>query len=215
MRLDTCKNVLKCDNTNQIFSINDMSKIQVDMHLSDNQTRRLASHIRIRSNNRKTVEPHLKESVVERKRLLDPFFTLSSVDFVRKDRARDNYIPDPHVLTYCNDVDGFIQHISNLTAVWRVWCEDLCWRRWWINKSLHRCNETIEFASTYKYHMPHVHVAVSHITKAMLRIVWRIVMCVKSSLLESAQKSRRITKTSSKSGYICSLLELTRWIENL
>lgn len=100
----------------QLFSTNDLSAIQVDMNLSNNQTLRLASHIRTATCNRSSIEIGLKQKLIEKNHKLDKFFTSKITDFVHI-ATNGQCSHTPRSIVYCinsNDLRDYVLEQRNI-----------------------------------------------------------------------------------------------------
>ena len=90
------------------LSAEDVIAIQNEASLSDRQIICVLKNLR-RKFGWKSVEPHLRKVLVERKQLFSDFFTSEPVEFQDKDG-----VPFNRVMVFCNNVVGFIELVAFL-----------------------------------------------------------------------------------------------------
>lgn len=93
------------EKSQQVLSAEYLSKIQLDLNLSTNETNKLASHIRIATKDRTSVEAHSREKLKIFNHSLDKFFAVEEMEFVHGSTQTRKSI------VYCNHVDNMIQYI--------------------------------------------------------------------------------------------------------
>lgn len=95
-----------------VVSTDDMQKIQTNYNLTQNQTIGIASMIRVASNNRKAIEPNLKQKMSDKLHSVDQFFEVKPFNFtVIKAGNVTNVIR--HV-AYCKNVAGLIEYVKDV-----------------------------------------------------------------------------------------------------
>lgn len=95
-----------------VLSAENVSKIQVDMNLTMNQTRKLATHIRSANQSRHSIEPNLQRKLMAKSHQLDEHFTVTTVDFTENDKSTaSGYIAKPAHTVYCHDLTSFIDAV--------------------------------------------------------------------------------------------------------
>ena len=101
------------------FTCKDLVKIQTDIQLSDNNLVSFVSQIRA-TFGRKSVEPHLKEYLVELNSYLKPYFTSSTITMEYNESLDDKSKKLVHVerpVYYCKDVDVFVKLLINYRSL--------------------------------------------------------------------------------------------------
>ena len=88
-----------------------MSKMQVDVGLSNKQTLKIAEHLRNKPASRGIIEPHMRPKLRTRNRQLDNMFKVKQANFVtvdEKKNTRENY---DQYLVICSDLNGLVEMI--------------------------------------------------------------------------------------------------------
>lgn len=92
-----------------IMSVDDVLKIQSNIGLTRNETLEMATMFRQVTQNRKLIEPHLKEKLSGRIHAIDNFFALKLFDFIN---IKASKVTDaPRYAVYCNNLNGLIQYV--------------------------------------------------------------------------------------------------------
>ena len=101
------------------WSHKQMDKIQTRLELTDNQVLLLGKEIR-EKDGPKSVEPHLRDHLVEKKQMLAEYFTAEPVTY-QKGKSGTVTVPT----FYCKDVVGLIRNAIYLTlAVKLLKCQE-------------------------------------------------------------------------------------------
>ena len=99
--------ISQTQSTKASLSTSDIFDIQVDMNLSNNQTLRMASHIRKATQSRFSVERNCKSKLLERYHCLDHMFEVSDIEYVlMKGNECQGHVISPTV--YCTNIDQMI-----------------------------------------------------------------------------------------------------------
>lgn len=92
------------------LSTDDMLTIKSDCNLSDRTVIKIASSLRVATNNRKIVECGLKEKLTSTSHSVDNFFSSKKFVFVN---VKEKQVSDASTnVVYCTDVPAFIAHIN-------------------------------------------------------------------------------------------------------
>ena len=94
-----------------LLSAKDLSVIQNDLSLSNTQTLKLAGHIRYATACRNSVEPNLKQKLLQLHHRLDGNFTVLSDNFLIRESEKGN-IMESRQMICCNDVTSLIYVIE-------------------------------------------------------------------------------------------------------
>lgn len=98
--------------SHQILSCDQLSKIQVEMNLSSNQTLKLASHIRVATKDRCSIESNLKSNLKKISHSLDTYFDVEKLEFVQmKGQGENKLVQLEKTTVYCNDLNGLVTHV--------------------------------------------------------------------------------------------------------
>ena len=96
-----------------LFTLSDMSTIQTDLNLSNNQTIQLANHMRAATSDRNLIETKLKKSLELRNQRFEDFFSLSVDDFlISENENTGKCIFEKRSFIYCNDVKSFVSAVE-------------------------------------------------------------------------------------------------------
>ena len=71
-----------------VFSVDDMSKMQVDVGLSNKQTLKIAEHLRNKPASRGIIEPRMRPKLRTKNRQLDNMFKVKQANFVQSTKKR-------------------------------------------------------------------------------------------------------------------------------
>lgn len=93
-----------------LLTIDDFKKIQLSYNLSLNTAIGIAKSFRVSTNNRKIIEPGLKENLILANHAVDMFFDVKTFDFINKKANVISNVAD--TVVYCNNVEGFIEYIK-------------------------------------------------------------------------------------------------------
>ena len=96
-----------------LLSAEDLSKIQNDLSLSNNQVLKLAGHIRSATSSRASIEPCLKDKLLELHHCLDEYFMVESDAFLIRESEKEN-IMESRPIIHCRDVNSFMEKIMEL-----------------------------------------------------------------------------------------------------
>lgn len=99
----------------QLLSVDDMSKIQTSVHLSQNKTLELAKALRVATKNSKSIEPNLKEKLSEKSHCLDKYFDAKMFNFVYTKGKQTTAATE--TVAYCIDTKGLIEHLAKKRSV--------------------------------------------------------------------------------------------------
>ena len=94
----------------KLFTADDMSMVQQDLSLSNQQVKTLAEDMRKASGVRNLFEPSLREKIVEKNQQLQDFFEVKicTLATVEGDKKRENF--EQHVAT-CRDLNGLVEKV--------------------------------------------------------------------------------------------------------
>ena len=99
------------------FSADDMSQIQNNLSLSDNQTLKLARGFRSKAG-RSIIESNLRESMAESHRSLDTFFDVKNMTFETDFNPETrSYNKEQRPSIVCNDTQGLITHLTEKRGI--------------------------------------------------------------------------------------------------
>lgn len=95
----------------KLFDVEDISRMQTDIGLTNRQTTRLGEHLRYASGSRKVIEGSMKEKIRQKNRRLEDLFAVKDGNFVNVQEAsntRENYERN---FVVCNDLEALVQKI--------------------------------------------------------------------------------------------------------
>lgn len=117
LRVHKTQNSPKSPNDNlPMMSTSDMFGIQKDLNLSSRETLKLGQHIRKVSGSRKVIESSLKNKLYDQNHLLDEWFEIKTIDFVKIEQSNVTE-QTPRTVVVCKDVQAFIHQVMIVRGI--------------------------------------------------------------------------------------------------
>ena len=93
-----------------LIRVDDLCKLKTNLNLSDRQVNGVSQFIRESTNNRKIIEPHAREKILELSHSFDEFFKCEELNFVSVKKNKATLCKSQFVM--CSDLEGLITHIA-------------------------------------------------------------------------------------------------------